>query len=138
MEEFKLQNIPVEIKKQGDKYTQLLEKVKEIYGNFVLDSSDMENIFNEKYKNSGVVQLLDAQGGSLIGMDGKRIEPVEFEKIDSINKQNHIRGLLYKLTLNSVDFVDKLSQETDLLRVLKVNGVDLERMIYEYRQENQR
>ncbi|MEI8174762.1 MAG: hypothetical protein WCG28_02305, partial [bacterium] len=89
----------------------------------------METVFNEKYKDSGVVQLLDAEGKALVDMNGKRVEPVEFEKIDSHNKQAHIRGLLYGFTLNPVSLADNLSKETALLRVLKTNGIDLGQMI---------
>ena len=137
MEGLKIQNNFEEEKENSDKYFKLLEKIREIYGNFILDSSDMESVFDEKYKDAGVVQLLDEYGEALIGKDGERVAPVEFEKIDNHNKQAHIRGLLYKLTLNPVNLADNLAKETALLRVLKVNGEDLEHMIDECREKNQ-
>ncbi len=136
MERFKIQNNS-KVEENSDKYSDLLKKVREIHGNFVLDSNDMETVFNEKYKDSGVVQLLDAEGQALMDMNGKRVEPIEFEKIDSHNKQAHIRGLLYKFTLNPVSLADNLAKETALLRVLKTNGIDLEKMIDECKKQNQ-
>ena len=114
-----------------NKYSSLLKKMQEIHSNFTLTSDEMENVFNEKYKGNEVVQLLDEKGEALMDKSGKRVEPVEFEKINKASKERHIRGLLYKFTLNQVDLVDKLSEETALLEALKQKGVDLEQMMVE-------
>jgi len=125
MEEFIPQPSIQEGRNSSDTYNRLLEQIREIYGNFVLDSGDMETAFNEKYKDAGTVQLLNEEGEALKDKVGNRVSPIEFSEIGGHSKQAHMRGLLYKLTLNPVGLLDNLSKERALLRVLKVNGVDL-------------
>ena len=118
-------------------YQQILDKIREVYSTFVINSEEMRDIFDKKYANAGVVQLLDEQGQALrakLGsIEGERIEPKELREINSNAKERHIRGLLYILTQNPVDLTKRILQEKEILEVLKTKGVDIEGMIEKYK-----
>lgn len=117
-------------------YQEILDGLKRVHNEFMLDSEEMVKVFNEKYANEGVIQLLDEKGEALKDKEGNRIEPVLFEKIDDKSKQAHIRGLLYSLTQNPVNFTSKVLKEKEILEAVKTKGFDLKGMIEKYREDN--
>ena len=116
-------------RENGDSYQRLLDELRNILKSHFLNSENLVEIFDGKFKEGDVVQLLDENGEALIGLDGKRVEPVLFEKIDRHNKELYVRGLLYSFSLNSVDLREKLLGETKLLEVLEREGSQIKELI---------
>ena len=125
----------VMVNKEGEsksKYQQVLDELTGIQKNHFLNSEELVEIFDKKYATAGVVQILDEKGEPLMGLNGgARIEPIEFEKIDKHNKETHMKGLLYKYTMNPVDLVEKISKETALLEVAEREGSMLKKLVEE-------
>ena len=118
-------------KEGGDnsKYQQILDELVNIQKSSFFNSDELVEIFDKKFSESEVVQLLDEKGEALVDKNNKRVEPVEFTKIDRHNKEVYIKGLLYSFTLNPVNLVEKVSKEMALLEVAEREGSNLKKFV---------
>ena len=96
----------------------------------------MVQVFDKKFANEGIVQLLNEDGEPRVNLTEKRLGPVEFDKIDDNSKGLHIRGIISFLAKNQVDLTSKILKEKELLKALKDKGLDLEVMINKYKKNN--
>jgi len=113
------------------KYQQVLDELINIQKNHFLNSEELVEIFDKKFSEGDAVQLLDEKGEALMDLSGKRVEPVEFTKIDRHNKEVYIKGLLHSFTENPVDLLKKISKETALLEVTERGGSKLKKFVEE-------
>jgi len=123
-------------KERKSLFGEIFNTVKDMYEKKFFSSKEMVEIFDKKYAHDGKIQLWDEKGKPIEGKNRDRIGPIEFEKIERPDKEAHIRGLLYSFTLNPVDFVRKLSEETALLELAEGKGSNLKKLVEDEMKNN--
>ena len=88
---------------------------------------------NKKYENAKTpLQLLDEQGEMVTNKEGVRIEPGDIKDIDDLDKARHIKGHIYKLKDNKVEYVKTLAKEKEILELAEKKDSKLKKLVEEY------
>lgn len=111
----------------------LFHQIFEEFRKISFSSEEMVAIFNKKYENTKTpLQLLDEQGEIVTNKEGIRIEPGDIKDIDDLDKARHIKGHIYKLKDNKVDYVKTLAKEKEILEVAEKKDSKLRKLVEEY------
>lgn len=112
-----------------------LEEIRNELKSFPFTGEELIQIFNRKYKDGfHGLTLLDESGLPAENFENEKVFVKNFEEIDEFSKKRHMRGFLKQLD-TKVDYVKKISEEKEIIDLLKEKGSNLDILIKEYLKE---
>lgn len=111
----------------------LFHQIFEEFRKITFSNEEMIEIFNKKYENTQTpLQLLDEQGEFITNKEGTITKPEEIKNINDFDKVKHIKGYIYKLKDNKIEYVKTLSKEKEILEVSEKIGSKLKNLVEQY------